>query len=71
MPKTQLPALPAEHRAALKAYALRNGRFWKRKLLQAWSTGRDAEEPDGPFLREIRNRHGPSLLQGLSLSHID
>ena len=71
MPKTQTSDLPPEHRAALKAYALRNGRFWKRKLLLAWSTGRDAEEPDGPLLREIRNRHGPSLLQGLSLSHID
>jgi hypothetical protein len=71
MPKHQTSDLSPEHRAALKAYALRNGRFWKRKLLLAWSTGRDAEEPDGPLLREIRNRHGPSLLQGLSLSHID
>jgi len=34
-------------------------------------TGRDADEPEGPFLRQIRNRHGPSLLRGLSLSHID
>ncbi len=71
MPKIQTSDLPPEHRAALKAYALRNGRFWKRKLLLAWSTGHDAEEPDGALLREIRNRHGPSLLQGLSLSHID
>jgi hypothetical protein len=71
MPKTLTSDLPPEHRAALKAYAQRNGRFWKRKLLVAWSTGRDADEPDGALLREIRNRHGPSLLQGLSLSHID
>lgn len=63
MPKMHSSDLPPEHRAALKAYALRNGRFW--------STGRDAEEPDGPLLREIRNRHEPSLLQSLSLSHID
>ena len=71
MPKNQTSDLKPEHRAALKAYALRNGQFWKRRLLVAWSTGRDADEPDGPLLREIRNRHGPSLLQGLSLSHID
>ena len=71
MPRIQSSDLLPEHRAALKAYALRNGRFWKRKLLAAWSTGRDADEPEGPFLRRIRNRHGPSLLQGLSLSHID
>ena len=71
MPKNQTSDLTPEHRAALKAYALRNGRFSKRRLLVAWSTGRDADEPDGPLLREIRNRHGPSLLQGLSLSRID
>jgi len=68
MPKTLTSDLPPEHRAALKAYAQRNGRFWKRNLLLAWSTGRDADEPDGPLLREIRNRYGPALLQGLSLS---
>jgi hypothetical protein len=71
MPKIRTSDLTPEHRAALRAYALRNGRFWKRKLLVAWSTGRDADEPEGPSLRQIRNRHGPSLLQGLSLSHID
>jgi len=71
MPKIRSPNLPPEHRATLKAYVLRNGRFWKRKLLVAWSTGRKAEKPEGPLLREVRNRHGPSLLQGLSLSHID
>ena len=43
MPKIQASDLTPEHHAALKAYALRNGRFWKRKLLLAWSTGRDAE----------------------------
>ena len=71
MPKIRTSDLPLQRRSALKAYAMRNGRFWKRKLLVAWSTGRDADEPEGPFLRQIRNRHGPSLLQGLSLSHID
>ena len=47
MPKIQTSDLPPEHRAALKAYALRNGRFWKRKLLGAWSTGRDARRTRG------------------------
>ena len=56
MPKIRSPNLPPEHRATLKAYVLRNGRFWKRKLLVAWSTGRKAEKPEGPLLREVRNR---------------
>jgi hypothetical protein len=47
---------------ALRAYAARNGRSWKRKLLDAWMTGRDEREPEASYLRQVRNQFGPSWL---------
>jgi len=71
MPKFNPANLPPEQKAALRAYALRHGRFWKRELRAAWMNGKDADEPEGAILRRIRNAHGPSLLTRLSLSHLD
>jgi len=67
MPKSKAADLTPEQKAALRAYALRNGRFWKRRLWAAWIT----EEPEGAVLRQIRNVHGPSLLTRIGLSHLD
>jgi hypothetical protein len=71
MTKVKPANLPPEQKAALRAYALRYGRFWKRELHAAWMNGKDANEPEGAILRRIRNTHGPSLLTRLSLSHLD
>ena len=58
MPKSKATDMTAEQKAALRAYALRNGRFWKRRLWAAWINGADAIEPEGAVLRQIRNTHG-------------
>ena len=72
MPKPNPAAnLSSEQKAALRAYALRNGRFWKRRLAAAWMNGRDADDPEGPILRQIRNAGGSSLLTRIGLSHLD
>ena len=71
MPKSKATDMTAEQKAALRAYALRNGRFWKRRLWAAWIDGADAKEPEGAVLRQIRNTHGPSLLTRIGLSSID
>ena len=71
MPRFNPANLPSDQTAALRAYALRHGRFWKRELLAAWMNGKDADEPEGAILRHIRNTHGPSLLTRLSLSHLE
>jgi hypothetical protein len=57
-----------EQLAALRAFAARNGRTWKRKLLDAWMTGRvDLEGPDAGHLRRIRNDFGPTWLASFRL----
>ena len=71
MPKSKATDMTAEQKAALRAYALRNGRFWKRRLWAAWINGADAKEPEGAVLRQIRNTHGPLLFTRLGLSHLD
>ena len=71
MPKSKATDMTAEQKAALRAYALRNGRFWRRHLWAAWINGADAREPEGAVLRQIRNTHGPSLLTRIGLSHLD
>ncbi len=43
MPKSKATDMTAEQKAALRAYALRNGRFWKRRLWAAWINGSDAK----------------------------
>ena len=64
-------ALSPERKAALKAYAARNGPFWKRALWTAWLNGEDADEPEGPVLRQIRNACGPAILKRVQLADLD
>ena len=52
-----------EQLQALEGYAARHGRQWKRQLLDDWLSGRDEREPQGPLLRQLRNRFGPRWLQ--------
>jgi hypothetical protein len=49
-----------EQLAALRAFAARNGRSWKRRLCELFFAGREIEEPEGPLLRQVRNTLGPS-----------
>lgn len=48
--------------AALQRFATRNGRRWKVMLLQAWGSGADEKETDGPLLRQVRNQFGSDWL---------
>lgn len=57
-----MDTLTTEQRGALSAFAGKHGDRWKQRLLDAWMTGRDAAEPDGHALRQLRNRFGPSWL---------
>ena len=43
----------------------RHGRYWKAALAALWSSGGDADYPDGPALRRLRNQAGPAWLAGL------
>ena len=45
---------------ALRDYAVRHGRSWKRILNDAWMG--EAPHDDGPILRRLRNTHGPTWL---------
>lgn len=49
--------------AALQAFARKYGRNWKQVLRDKWFDGRDANEPDGYLLRQIRNQLGPTWLR--------
>lgn len=51
--------LNVDQRRELRHFAHENGRTWKSKLLTMWGTGRDDRHP---YLRQIRNRIGPSGL---------
>lgn len=37
-------------------------RCWKSRLSSDWANGRDAEQLDGAYLRQIRNTCGPAWL---------
>jgi hypothetical protein len=54
--------LTPEQEAALVRFASDNGRKWKQALNLAWFDGSDANEPDGCYLRQVRNQFGPSWL---------
>jgi hypothetical protein len=71
VPKPIPAKLTAEQKAALKAYARRNGWFGKRRLIADWLTGHDVDAPEGAILREIRNACGPSVLLRLRPSHLE
>ncbi len=51
------PPLMRDQAAALRAYARKHGRFWKRKLWFEWMNA-TAE----PLLHHLRNTHGPTWL---------
>ena len=53
---------------ALIDFRNRHGRYWKAALRALWSSGRDADHPDGSALRQLRNRGGPAWLAGLDAS---
>ncbi len=55
-------ALTPEQFAALQRYAEKHGRCWKSRLSSDWANGRDAEQLDGAYLRQIRNTCGPAWL---------
>jgi hypothetical protein len=57
--------------AALLGFRERHGRSWKTDLWAAWMNGSDASEPGGAALRELRNRRGPSWLDGLKPKDLD
>lgn len=62
-PMAKRNKIPEDQEAALKAFAEKHGKDWKRKLLDAWYSGTDTAEPDGHLLRQIRNSYGPTWLQ--------
>lgn len=57
-------------REAVLHFADRHGRGWKEELSRAWYTGRDASEPFGYLLRQVRNRFGPAWLERVTLSDL-
>lgn len=54
--------LSSEQMRALVAFAERNGRSWKSKLIALWMNGRDYYEPQGVALHQVRNNFGPTWL---------
>lgn len=51
-----------EQMEAILAFKERHGRFWKTKLGDMWLDGRDASQPGGHLLRQVRNTFGPQWL---------
>ncbi|MBS1017116.1 hypothetical protein [Acetobacter persici] len=60
-----------EEWAALRAYAKKNGRYWKAALSSAWSTGNYRSAPEGTaeVLQAIRNKRGSEWLKTINLNH--
>lgn len=54
--------LTPEQTKALNRFAQTYGRTWKSRLRAMWFNGRDALQPDGAYLRQIRNSQPPSFL---------
>ena len=65
------PAWTDEELRTLIAFRKRYGRRWKSKLLDLYLFGKDDSETDGPGLRRIRNRQGPSRVHALKTSTLD
>jgi hypothetical protein len=65
-PERQTEPTP-EQLQALKAFAFKYGKQWKSHLAERWLDGRDAQEPDGHLLRQVRNRLGPRWLERYQL----
>lgn len=56
-----------EQLEAIKAFAKKYGRCWKQDLNNAWMNGKDAQEPNGHLLRQVRNNFGPPWLINFKL----
>jgi len=67
---TQPAVLSLEQLDALIKFAARKGRMWKQDLRLMWFSGKDAEQPEGPFLRQIRNDLGPTWLRDFSFNKV-
>ena len=52
-----------EQMARVRAFAEEHGAGWKKTLNSYWFTGRDAAQPDGHLLRQVRNQCGPKWLE--------
>ncbi|MBB5546516.1 hypothetical protein A8H39_00175 [Paraburkholderia fungorum] len=65
--KQENESLTPEQANALRTFARRHGRYWKKQLATLWTSGRDDREPEGPLLRQVRNNGGHSLLVGFRL----
>lgn len=55
--------VPIAVSAAIRAFALENGKRWKSKLIELWASGRD----DG-YLRQARNLIGPFRIYKIAVS---
>ena len=64
------PELTEEQLAAVIAFAEKYGAGWKTILSNAWLAGRDAAEPGGCYLRQIRNALGPRWLKSFELTEV-
>lgn len=62
MKKVQRGTPTPEQLAAVRQFRDKYGRGWREGLLNAWMNGRDASEPDGHLLRQVRNQFGPTWL---------
>lgn len=58
----QTAPLTPDQAQALRDYAQRHGRTWKRQLNHAWMTGQFWPGDAAPLLQQIRNSHGPAWL---------
>jgi len=52
----------AEQKQALNNFAAKHGRTWRAKLRSMWFNGKDASQPDGAYLRQVRNQQPASFL---------
>jgi hypothetical protein len=67
-PDVRENGLPPSVNETLRQFAAENGRTWKAKLRELWSTGRDGGHPlnSEGHLRWVRNSLGPSGLEKVS-----
>jgi hypothetical protein len=54
--------LTTEQQNALNNFAAKHGRTWRSKLRSMWFSGEDANQPNGAYLRQVRNQQPPTFL---------